>query len=319
MPDYSGGLVFYTEESEGDRNVEENNYSIEEFTANIVSSLVSNLDKGSGLDESGSGLEGNVMSTAGSLERGSGLDKLSGLQRGPDMESGSGQTTVANVVAADGKVVTTAGSLERGVDKVSGLQRGPDMASGSGLTTVANVVAPDGKVVTTVGSLERGSGLDKVLGLQRGPDMASGSGLTTVANVVATDGKVVTTAGSLECLDSVSGATTAGNEVTAAFSLVTSAGTQECRDGTPAKKGYTCPFCGVQGIATPSKLRLHIDRLHSSPIICKMCDVTFVDKYFFNLHYTNCYYICPNPQCDFHDKRKERLIGHMHHTHNVIM
>ena len=87
--------------------------------------------------------------------------------------------------------------------------------------------------------------------------------------------------------------------------------------GRSSSKGYTCPHCGVGGIVGPSKLQTHIDRMHSSPVICKICDVTFVDKYCFVLHYPKCFFFCTKPGCNFHDKRRERFNGHMRTHENM--
>ena len=81
--------------------------------------------------------------------------------------------------------------------------------------------------------------------------------------------------------------------------------------GRSSSKGHTCPHCGIQGILGPSKLQIHIERMHSAPVFCKICSVSFVDKYCFVLHYPNCFYFCPRQNCNFHDKRKERFDGHM--------
>ena len=81
--------------------------------------------------------------------------------------------------------------------------------------------------------------------------------------------------------------------------------------GRSSRNGYTCPHCGVQGIIGPSKLQLHIARMHSAPVVCKICEVSFVDKHCFILHFKNCFYICPKPGCNFHEKRKDRFAGHM--------
>ena len=82
----------------------------------------------------------------------------------------------------------------------------------------------------------------------------------------------------------------------------------------PVKKGYSCIHCDAKGIVSMFKLNLHVERMHSSPVSCKICDVTFVDKYRFNVHYPNCYYECAIHGCNYHDKRRSRFIGHMH-TH----
>ena len=95
---------------------------------------------------------------------------------------------------------------------------------------------------------------------------------------------------------------------------MSSGGNQEvlsAKPGRSSSKGQTCPHCGVEGILGPSKLQVHIDRMHSAPVLCKICDVSFVDKYCFVLHYPNCFYFCPRPGCNFHDKRKQRFTGHM--------
>ena len=84
------------------------------------------------------------------------------------------------------------------------------------------------------------------------------------------------------------------------------------------KTGYSCVHCDAKGIVSMFKLNLHVERMHSYPVSCKICNVTFVDKYSFNVHYHNCYY--QRALCNYHDKRRNRFIGHMH-THkssNVV-
>ena len=43
--------------------------------------------------------------------------------------------------------------------------------------------------------------------------------------------------------------------------------------------GLTCPKCGAQGISCTFKLLLHLDRMHSKPYTCLICEVEFVDRY----------------------------------------
>ena len=81
--------------------------------------------------------------------------------------------------------------------------------------------------------------------------------------------------------------------------------------GMVVNKGYTCPYCGIAGIVGPSKLNIHIERMHSAPVVCKICSVQFVDKHCFVLHYPKCFYFCQQPNCNFFEKRKERFDGHM--------
>ena len=88
------------------------------------------------------------------------------------------------------------------------------------------------------------------------------------------------------------------------------------REGKASSSGYKCTHCGIEGILGPSKLKLHIDRMHSSPVVCKICAVTFEDKYRFAVHYPMCFYFCTQPGCNFHDKRKERFAGHMRRHEN---
>ena len=78
-----------------------------------------------------------------------------------------------------------------------------------------------------------------------------------------------------------------------------------------AARGLTCPHCGVGGIAKKSKLLLHIERMHSQRITCIICNVEFVDKFFFNQHSPHCYYHCTFEGCNFKDKRLERMRGHL--------
>ena len=88
------------------------------------------------------------------------------------------------------------------------------------------------------------------------------------------------------------------------------------REGKASRNGYKCRYCGIDGILGPSKLKLHIDRMHLSPVVCKICGVTFEDKYWFVEHYPKCFYFCTKPECNFHDKRKERYLGHMKRHEN---
>ena len=90
------------------------------------------------------------------------------------------------------------------------------------------------------------------------------------------------------------------------------------QQGRSSSKGYTCPHCGIQGIVGPSKLQVHIDRMHSALVVCKICNVTFVDKFSFVKHYPSCFFFCPRPNCNFHDKRKQRFVGHMR-THDECL
>ena len=65
------------------------------------------------------------------------------------------------------------------------------------------------------------------------------------------------------------------------------------------KTGYSCVHCDAKGIVSMFKLNLHVERMHSSPVSCKIFDVTFVYKYSFNVHYPNFYYQCA--LCNYHD------------------
>ena len=77
------------------------------------------------------------------------------------------------------------------------------------------------------------------------------------------------------------------------------------------RKGLTCPHCGALGINGTCKLKLHIDRMHSKPYTCRICNVEFVDRYFFDMHSPTCFYYCPSHGCNFKEKREERLMGHL--------
>ena len=87
--------------------------------------------------------------------------------------------------------------------------------------------------------------------------------------------------------------------------------------GAQAKKGLTCPHCGALGIHGMSKLMLHVDRMHSRPYSCNICEVAFVDRYHFNLHSPTCFYMCPVEGCNFQEKRESRLKGHLR-RHRVL-
>ena len=78
-----------------------------------------------------------------------------------------------------------------------------------------------------------------------------------------------------------------------------------------SKKGLTCPQCGALGINGMSKLMLHVERMHSKPYTCNICKVQFVDRYHFNLHSSDCFYMCPVDGCNFQEKRESRLKGHL--------
>ena len=78
-----------------------------------------------------------------------------------------------------------------------------------------------------------------------------------------------------------------------------------------AVAGLTCPYCGAVGITRPSKLLIHIERMHSKPFTCVICRVEFIDQHCFNLHSPTCFYLCPVPGCNFKEKRQERMKGHL--------
>ena len=78
-----------------------------------------------------------------------------------------------------------------------------------------------------------------------------------------------------------------------------------------SKKGLTCPHCGALGINGMSKLMLHVERMHSKPYTCNICKVQFVDRFHFNLHSSDCFYMCPVDGCNFQEKRESRLKGHL--------
>ena len=78
-----------------------------------------------------------------------------------------------------------------------------------------------------------------------------------------------------------------------------------------ARKGLVCPHCGAMGINGTCKLLLHIERMHSRPFTCTICQVEFADRYFYNLHSPTCYYVCPVDGCTFKEKRESRLAGHL--------
>ena len=77
------------------------------------------------------------------------------------------------------------------------------------------------------------------------------------------------------------------------------------------RKGLNCPHCGVMGIKGMSKLLLHIDRIHSRPFTCTICNVEFIDRYFYDKHTPTCFYFCPVDGCNFKEKRESRLKGHL--------
>ena len=78
-----------------------------------------------------------------------------------------------------------------------------------------------------------------------------------------------------------------------------------------SRKGLRCPHCGAPGILGTAKLLLHIDRMHSRPYTCTICQVEFADRYFYNLHSTTCFYFCPVDGCIFKEKRESRMAGHL--------
>ena len=77
------------------------------------------------------------------------------------------------------------------------------------------------------------------------------------------------------------------------------------------KKGLTCPHCGALGINGGSKLMLHIDRMHSKPVLCSVCNVEFADRHSFVQHSPSCFYWCPVEGCNYHEKRESRFNGHL--------
>ena len=78
-----------------------------------------------------------------------------------------------------------------------------------------------------------------------------------------------------------------------------------------AREGLICPHCGAPGILGTAKLLLHIDRMHSRPYTCTICEVEFADRYFYNWHSTTCFYFCPVEGCIFKEKRESRMAGHL--------
>ena len=77
------------------------------------------------------------------------------------------------------------------------------------------------------------------------------------------------------------------------------------------KKGLTCSHCGALGINGGSKLLLHIDRMHSKPVLCSICNVEFADRFSFIQHSPSCFYWCPVQGCNYHEKRESRFNGHL--------
>ena len=117
---------------------------------------------------------------------------------------------------------------------------------------------------------DSGTGLDRVFCMEG--DSAGGLP-STLSSLVTTADRVVERGSDLDGLgmDSGSGLDggTAGSLSTPLTSLVNNGGSLVASSSTQeGSKSFTCPFCGMQGIAAPSKLRLHIERMHSSPINC---------------------------------------------------
>ena len=75
-------------------------------------------------------------------------------------------------------------------------------------------------------------------------------------------------------------------------------------------KGLSCPKCDLSGLRDKENLRQHIKSMHENPQKCTRCKVTFVDMQSFRKHVSDCFYWCPRPGCDYHDKRENRMEAH---------
>ena len=85
----------------------------------------------------------------------------------------------------------------------------------------------------------------------------------------------------------------------------------EVEHGSVGSNLLKCQYCDAGGFQNAWFLNRHVDRMHLVPIKCEICEVTFVDKYWYVKHSKDCYYFCTVEGCGFFNKKKSRLDGHM--------
>ena len=71
-----------------------------------------------------------------------------------------------------------------------------------------------------------------------------------------------------------------------------------------------CEDCGASGFRNRWFLRRHIAQMHLGSIKCEICSNVFIDKFHFLNHSKTCFYWCDWSGCNFHEKRKSRMVGH---------
>ena len=71
-----------------------------------------------------------------------------------------------------------------------------------------------------------------------------------------------------------------------------------------------CEDCGASGFRNRWFLRRHIAQMHIGSIKCEICSNVFIDKFHFLNHSKTCFYWCDWSGCNFHEKRKSRMVGH---------
>ena len=77
------------------------------------------------------------------------------------------------------------------------------------------------------------------------------------------------------------------------------------------KKTHECVFCGAKGFKDRWNMNRHIERLHMGPVKCSICEVVYKDKdSYLKECARTCFYWCEKPGCDFHEKRKSRVVTH---------
>ena len=76
------------------------------------------------------------------------------------------------------------------------------------------------------------------------------------------------------------------------------------------KAVLSCDHCGASGFRNRWFLKRHIAQMHLGSIKCEICSNVFIDKFHFLQHSKTCFYWCDWSGCNFHEKRKSRVVGH---------
>lgn len=74
-------------------------------------------------------------------------------------------------------------------------------------------------------------------------------------------------------------------------------------------KNFLCLTCG-QKCRDNYNLKKHISSWHSSEMTCPRCGSTLKDKDILFKHMKNCFYLCPDPECDKKFKKVQKFEAH---------